>query len=80
MPTGQNAVAIVGVLFERRDLCKWQRTTLHSFRFLDNCCNFHLMHCILISEKVNVLILLSTIYHLKYYIQSYVVIISKGAG
>ena len=75
MPTGQNAVAIVGVLFERRDLCKWQRTTLHSFRFLDNCCNFHLMHCILISRKVNVLILLSAMLT---DIQSYLVIISKG--
>ena len=76
MPTGQNAVAIVGVLFERRDLCKWQRTTLHSFRFLDNCCNFHLMHCILISQMVNVLILFSAMLT---YIQSYLVIISKGA-
>ena len=79
MPTGQHAVAIAGVLFERRDLCKWQRTTLHSFRFLDYCCNFHLMHCSLVL-KVNVLLLLSTIYHLATNIQSYLVTISKGAG
>ena len=80
MPTGQNAVAIVGVLFERRDLCKWQRTTLHSIRFLDNCCSFHLMHCILVSQNVIVFLLHSIIYHLATYIQSYLVIISKGAG
>ena len=66
MPTGQNAVAIVGVLFERRDLCKWQRTTLHSFRFLDDRRNVNLMHCLLVSQKLNVFLLLSTIYHLKW--------------